>query len=239
MVEALRQHGFAGDVVVRVNASATPWHDEDMRAIVAAVPAAVLLPKVERPEDILGATAAMERLCASPDVRLWAMIETPRAVAAPLPLADTATKPGGRLDTLVIGANDLAKDTRVRPGADRARLVPWLMAAVAAARAAGIGILDGVYNGLDDDAGFRAECEQGRDMGMDGKTLIHPRQIGPCHEVFSPTDEEIAAARRIVDAFADPASRDAGVIRLDGKMVERLHAEAARRTLALAAMARR
>jgi citrate lyase subunit beta/citryl-CoA lyase len=114
------------------------------------------------------------------------------------------------------------------------------MASVAAARAAGVDILDGVYNALDDEAGFRAECEQGRDMGMDGKTLIHPRQIAPCHAVFSPSTDEIAAARRIVEAFEDPTNRDAGVIRLDGQMVERLHAEAARRTLAVAeAMARR
>jgi citrate lyase subunit beta/citryl-CoA lyase len=168
------------------------------------------------------------------------MIETPRAVAAPLPIAETAAQPGARLDVFVVGANDLAKDTRIRPRADRAFLVPWLMASVAAARAAGVDILDGVYNALDDEAGFRAECEQGRDMGMDGKTLIHPRQIAPCHAVFSPSTDEIAAARRIVEAFEDPTNRDAGVIRLDGQMVERLHAEAARRTLAVAeAMARR
>jgi citrate lyase subunit beta/citryl-CoA lyase len=240
LVSALEQGGFASEVIVRVNAAATPWHDEDMRAIIAAAPGAILLPKVERPEAVLAATETMERLGASQQVRLWAMIETPRAVAAPLPIAETAAQPGARLDVFVVGANDLAKDTRVRPRADRAFQVPWLMASVAAARAAGVDILDGVYNALDDEAGFRAECEQGRDMGMDGKTLIHPRQIAPCHAVFSPSTDEIAAARRIVEAFEDPTNRDAGVIRLDGQMVERLHAEAARRTLAVAeAMARR
>jgi citrate lyase subunit beta/citryl-CoA lyase len=234
VVAALGQGGFAGEVVVRVNAAATPWHAEDMRAIVAAAPAAILLPKVDRAEDILGATEAMDRAGGSPDVRLWAMIETARAVAAPLPIADTATRPGARLDVFVIGANDLAKETRVVPGADRALLAPWLMASVAAARAAGIAILDGVCNALEDDAAFRAECLQGRAMGMDGKTLIHPRQIAPCHDVFSPSADEIAAARRIVEAFEDPANRDAGVLRVDGQMVERLHAEAARQTLAIA-----
>ena len=133
-----------------------------------------------------------------------------------------------------MGTNDLAKETRARIVPGRAPMVPWLMDCVAAAHAYGIDILDGVYNDLGDAEGFARECAQARDMGFDGKTLIHPNQIGPCNAAFSPSADEVAQARKIIAAFDLPENRDKGVVQLDGRMVERLHADMARRTVAIA-----
>jgi citrate lyase subunit beta/citryl-CoA lyase len=133
-----------------------------------------------------------------------------------------------------MGTNDLAKDTRARLVPGRAPMLPWLMNCLAAARAYGLDILDGVYNDIGDAAGFAAECRQARDLGFDGKTLIHPRQIEPCNEAFSPTAEEVDAARKIIAAFDLPENENKGVLQVDGRMIERLHAEMARRTVAIA-----
>jgi citrate lyase subunit beta / citryl-CoA lyase len=135
---------------------------------------------------------------------------------------------------LVLGTNDLLKETRARPDAGRFAVVPWLSTCVLAARANGLDVLDGVYNDFKDEAGFRAECDQGRSLGMDGKTLIHPSQIAVCNEIFSPSDDEIAWSRSIIAAFDRPENAGAGVITLEGRMVERLHLEMARRTVAIA-----
>jgi citrate lyase subunit beta/citryl-CoA lyase len=166
--------------------------------------------------------------------RVWAMIETPIAIFNIQALAAEAHDSETRLAGFVMGTNDLAKETRARLVPGRAPMVPWLATCVLAARAHGLDILDGVYNDLNDPQGFESECAQARDMGFDGKTLIHPNQIGPCNAAFSPAADEVAQARKIIAAFDQPENRDKGVISLDGRMVERMHADIARRTVAIA-----
>ncbi len=162
------------------------------------------------------------------------MIETPTAIFNVQMLAAQARDSETRLAGFVMGTNDLAKETRARQVPGRAPMLPWLSQAVLAARAYGIDILDGVYNDLSDTEGFVRECEQARDFGFDGKTLIHPNQIEPCNRVFSPSAEEVAEARSMIAAFDLPENRDKGVVRIEGRMVERMHAEMARRTVAIA-----
>jgi citrate lyase subunit beta / citryl-CoA lyase len=217
------------ELVVRVNGADTPWGAADLAAMADAPFAAVLLSKVDGPADLIAARAAL----GEGGPALWAMIETPAAIHA-LP-AIAAAAAGCRLAALVAGTNDLAKALRCRPGAGRAPLLGHLAAIVLAARAAGLAALDGVSNVLDDPAAVEAEARQGRDWGFDGKTLIHPSQIAPAHAAFTPTAREVAAAARIAAAFDDPAAAALGAVRVDGAMVERLHAEDARRTLAMAA----
>jgi citrate lyase subunit beta/citryl-CoA lyase len=235
-VEAVRSGGFGGrEVVIRVNGAHTPWGAEDLAAAIAAVPDAILLPKVDGPGAIMVAARALREANAPPKTRLWAMMETPMAILSAGSIAATAADPDARLEALVMGLNDLAKETRARLTPGRSALAPWLAICVAAARAHGCDIIDGVYNDLSDPVGFKAECEQGRDMGLDGKTLIHPNQIETCNAVFAPTEAEIVTARAIVAAFALPQNAGKGVIQIDGKMVELLHEQMARRTLAVAA----
>ena len=162
------------------------------------------------------------------------MIETPIAVFNILALAAEAHDSEARLAAFVMGTNDLAKETRARIVPGRAPMIPWLMTCVAAAHAYGIDILDGVYNDLGNAEGFARECGEARDMGFDGKTLIHPNQVGPCNAAFSPAADEVALARTMIAAFDLPENQDKGVIQLDGRMVERLHADMARRTVAIA-----
>jgi citrate lyase subunit beta/citryl-CoA lyase len=162
------------------------------------------------------------------------MIETPIAVFNILALAAEAHDSEARLAAFVMGTNDLAKETRARIVPGRAPMVPWLMTCVAAAHAYGIDILDGVYNDLGNAEGFARECGEARDMGFDGKTLIHPNQIAPCNSAFSPSEADIAQARKIIAAFELPENHAKGVVQLDGRMVERMHADMARRTVAIA-----
>ena len=171
---------------------------------------------------------------AEADIRIWAMMETPLAMLNARDIAAAAREEGTRLAGFVMGTNDLAKDTRARLLPGRAPMLPWLMSCVAAARAYGIDILDGVYNDIGNAEGFAAECAQARDLGFDGKTLIHPQQIAPCNEAFSPSAEEVAWARKIIAAFDLPENANKGVISVDGRMVERLHADMGRRTVAIA-----
>lgn len=227
--------GFgAREVVVRINGLDTPWGQRDLAAVCPAAPDAILVPKIRNEQDVRAVLNAMERIGAPQRTRLWLMIETPLAVLNAQPIAATAAEPDARLSAFVLGANDLAKDTRVRVGAGRATILPWILQCVLAARAYGVDVLDSVYNDIADTDGFRDECAQGRELGMDGKTLIHPSQIDPCNAAFSPTPEEIAWAERVVAAFDAPENAGRGAISLDGRMVERLHAEAAGRVLALA-----
>ena len=163
------------------------------------------------------------------------MMETPNAILGAGQIAAVAADSASRLAVLVMGLNDLAKETRARLTAGRPTMTAWLANCVVAARAHGVDIIDGVYNDIKDLDGFKAECEQGRDMGLDGKTLIHPSQIDICNEVFAPTAAEVETARAIIDAFALPENQGKGVIQLNGKMVELLHADMASRTLAIAA----
>lgn len=227
LVGRVRGGGFGRrEVVVRVSAADSAAFDGDLAAALACRPDAVLLPKVDD-AAMLRATADRLAAAAAP-ARLWAMVETPRAILAVAAIA--AADP--RLACLVVGPNDLARLTGVamRPG--RAALVPWLMAVVTAARAFGLAVLDGVYNNFRDGGGFAAECAQGAELGFDGKTLIHPTQIEAANRAFSPAPAEFERARRIVAAYGDPANAGRGALSLDGEMIERLHLEQARQLLA-------
>jgi len=228
------------ELVIRINGLGTAWGEADLAAAAAAAPAAILLPKVSTPEDVLEAGRRLRALGAPETVRVWAMIETPLAILQAKDIAAVAQDGASRLDCFVMGTNDLAKDTRARLAPGRAAMMSWLMTALAAARAHGIDILDGVYNDLSDESGFRAECVEGRDCGFDGKTLIHPGQIAVANEIFAPSRDDIEGARDIVALFELPENAGKGAVSHNGRMVERLHAEMAQRTLALAeAIARR
>jgi citrate lyase subunit beta/citryl-CoA lyase len=212
------------EVVVRVNGLETPWIARDIAAIVASMPDAVLVPKISKPEDIRRARAALHAAQAPDGLALWAMIETPLAVLNAGAIAATAASNSGvPLDALVIGTNDLVRETGMRVGPGRAPLVPALVQCVLAARAYGIAVLDGTFNDLNNWDGFRSECQQGRDLGMDGKTLIHPRQVPIANEAFAPTADEVIWAEKVLAAFSKPENVSRAVISVEGKMVERLH----------------
>jgi citrate lyase subunit beta / citryl-CoA lyase len=234
IVAALKQGGFGRrEVIVRINGLDTAWWLDDL-AVAAAGPDAILVPKVSTPEQLREVARHLVGVRAEARVRVWAMMETPLAMLNARDIAAAAHDPSTRLAGFIMGTNDLAKDTRARIVPGRAPMLPWLMSCVAAARAFGIDILDGVYNDIADAEGFAAECAQAHQLGFDGKTLIHPQQIAPCNAAFSPTEEEVAFARKIIAAFALPENKGKGAIQVDGRMVEILHAEMARRTVAIA-----
>jgi citrate lyase subunit beta/citryl-CoA lyase len=220
--------------MVRINGLDTRWWVDDLTIVAAAKPDAVLVPKVSDPGQLQDLAARIVDMGTDPSVRVWAMMETPLAMLNVGEIAAAALDSETRLSGFVMGTNDLAKDTRARLVPGRAPMLPWLMNCVAAARAYGLDILDGVYNDLGDAEGFAAECRQACDLGFDGKTLIHPKQIEPCNTAFSPSDDEVAMARKMIAAFELPENRDKGVVQIDGRMVERLHAEMAQRTVAIA-----
>jgi citrate lyase subunit beta/citryl-CoA lyase len=235
VVAAVKQGGYGHrEVVIRVNAPDTPWGEADLAAACEAAPDAILVPKISDSSTLASIGHRLRRLGAPAKMRVWAMIETPLAILRCEEIARAARDVDTRLACFVMGTNDLAKETRTRQVPGRAPMLPWLATAVAAARAHDLDILDGVYNELQDEAGFRAECEQGRDLGFDGKTLIHPNQLGPANAIFAPPAEEVDEARAIIMAFARPENRGKGVISLGGRMVERMHADIAERTVALA-----
>lgn len=234
-IAAIRQADFGTrEIILRVNPLETPWGMADLHAALAASPHAILVPKVSHPGDIIGTAKIVKAAEAPPSIRLWAMIETPMGVINARDIAACAPDPDNRLSCFVLGTNDLLKESRARASNNRFAVVPWLAMTLVAARAYGLDVIDGVYNDFRDDAGFRAECEHGRTLGMDGKTLIHPSQVVPCNEVFSPTDEEVAWANKIIHNFEQPENARKGVITVDGKMVERLHLVMARRVAAIA-----
>jgi citrate lyase subunit beta/citryl-CoA lyase len=220
------------EVVIRVNALDTIWAEDDLRMAAAAGPDSVLIPKVNGPSDLVVAFAKLQTAGARQPIKLWAMIETPLAVLNLKEVAAAAQGTG--LSCCVVGTNDLAKDTRASVSGARFAITPWLSMTVLAARAAGIDVIDGVYNDFRDEAGFRAECEQGKALGMDGKTLIHPSQIAACNEVFSPSEQDVAWAEKVIAAFALPGNAAKGVITVEGKMVEQLHLAMAERVAAIA-----
>jgi citrate lyase subunit beta / citryl-CoA lyase len=227
--------GFgAREVIVRINGLDTQWWLDDLNAVGKAKPDAVLVPKVSMPNHLEDVAERLVDISADQKIRVWAMMETPLAMLNARDIAAAASDMETRLAAFVMGTNDLAKETRAKIAPGRAAMLPWLMNCVAAARAFGLDILDGVYNDLADAEGFSRECAQGRDMGFDGKTLIHPNQIGPCNAAFSPSAEDVAHAKNIIAAFELPENRDKGVVQLDGRMIERLHADVARRTVAIA-----
>ncbi|MGU3536262.1 HpcH/HpaI aldolase/citrate lyase family protein [Methylobacterium sp. A54F] len=233
---AVRERHFGRrEVVVRVNPLETAFGEDDLAAIAPAGPDAILVPKVHGPDALVAVGSRLRRLGAPLTTRLWAMIESPLAILHLDAIASAARDVDTRLACLVVGPNDLAKAARIRPGVPgRPALMPWLMGAVAAARAYDLDVIDGIYNAFRDAAGFEAECAQGRDCGFDGKMLIHPSQIEAANAAFGPSPETIAESEAIVAAFAAPENRGRGAIPFRDRMIERLHAEEARRVLALA-----
>jgi len=223
IAEALNKGGFGHRfMILRVNAADTQWHAEDMKLAASLNADAVLIPKINSAQDVVNARAKL------PDATLWAMMETPLAMLGAQSIASAG------LQGFVMGTNDLSKDTGARLIPGREPMLAWLSTCIAAARAYGLTILDGVFNSIEDAEGFVAECKQGRDLGMDGKTVIHPKQLEPCNTIFAPDADEVAFARKIIETFALPENASKGALRIDGKMVERLHADMAAKTVAMA-----
>ena len=235
--EALRDY-FLGhptskaERIVRINGLSSEWGGEDLLAARACKPDAILLPKVETPYDITGVAEILEETDASENIRLWAMIETPRGVLNADEIAELGLRSTARLDCFVVGTNDIARETGAKLIRGRAPFIPWLMQILLSARAGTLDVIDGVYNDFSDPDGFSDECTQAVQMGFDGKSLIHPSQIEPANAAFHPDENAIVEARSIVDAFSHAANKDKGVIALGGRMVERLHLEAAQKLLA-------
>jgi citrate lyase subunit beta / citryl-CoA lyase len=219
-------------LTIRVNGIGTEWHEADLRAAAEAGPDAVVVPKVNSAAEVAQLVATLERYGAPDHTRLWAMIETPIAILDVLSIARASE----RLTCFVMGTNDLVKELYAEHVPGRAPILPSLHTALLAARAAGISILDGVYNDVKDTEGFLAECDQGRQMGFDGKTLIHPGQVEGANAAFAPSEQAVEDARGLIQAFED-AQQDSvggsGVVTYNGRMVENLHVESARRTLSI------
>ncbi len=216
------------ELTIRCNGLDTPWGADDISAASKAKPSAVVIPKVDN-VDYLSDIAGLLDEGGATDTSIWAMIETPTAI---LDGRKIAAHP--RVSVLVMGTNDLAKELRAPLVVGRHPLVPHLATALLAAREAGKVILDGVYNDVRDPEGFLAECIQGAEMGFDGKTLIHPNQIEPCNDVWAPTEDEVDYARRVIASFAEAEADGRGVVTVDGRMIENLHVDNARHTLAVA-----
>jgi len=235
VVNTVKAGGFgAREVFIRVNGVDTPWHADDLAAAAHAAPDAILVPKISNPEMLEMIGRRLLDMGTDHKTRIWAMIETPLAIFNILSIAAEAKDSESRLSGFVMGTNDLAKDTRARLVPGRAPMLGWLSSCIAAARVYGIDILDGVYNDIGNADGYVAECKQGVELGFDGKTLIHPDQVAPCNAAFSPSPEEVALARKMIAAFDLPENKSKGVVSIDGRMVERLHADMARRTVAIA-----
>ena len=220
------------EVLVRTNGFDTVWGRADLEAAAKAGPDGVLIPKVNTAEDVEAASKALDEAGAADSVTLWVMMETPLAIFNAREIAESSD--WTRLAGLVMGTNDLAKEMHGQLEKGRMPFIGMLATCVLAARGYGLAVLDGVFNDLGDDRGFAEECRSGREIGFDGKTLIHPGQIEACNRVFAPSNDELQRAKRIVAAFEEPENQDKGVIRVDGQMVELLHADIARRTVAIA-----
>lgn len=220
------------EVVVRINDISGPWGEADLKAAAEAGPDAVLAPKVQSPGDVAHLSAMLDGLDAPEGMTLWAMMETPAAILHAEAIA--ATVRDTRLSAFVMGTNDLAKELLCALTPGRAPLLSALSLSVLAARAHGLAVIDGVFNNIQDTDGFIRECRQGAELGFDGKTLIHPTQIEPCNRIFAPDPDEVAFARRVIAAFDEPENAGKGVLKIEGRMVERLHAEQGRRLVAMA-----
>ena len=217
------------EVTIRANSIGTRWHDDDVRAIATSGAAAIVVPKVDTPEDVDRVADALSSADAPDDLLIWAMLETPLAVAnAP------AIAMHDRIAVLVMGTNDLVKELHAEFVPGRGPILTALSRCVLGARIGGKVILDGVFNDLDDADGFEAECVQGRDYGFDGKTLIHPKQLAPCNEVFAPSPEQVEQAREVIAAFEAAEAEGRGVVTVGGRMIENLHVEQAHATVAKA-----
>ena len=217
------------EITIRANGIGTPWHDDDLAAISAAGPDGVVVPKVNSAADVHAIEAALERHGAPDRTRIWAMLETPVAMLH----AEEICSASERLNVLVMGTNDLAKELHAQRVPSRDPLLGGLYLCLLAARASDKVILDGVFNDVKDDDGLIAECRQGRALGFDGKTLIHPGQVGHCNEAFSPDSDEVDLAVRIIAAFEEAERDGRGVVTVDGRMIENLHVDEARRVRAI------
>ncbi|MDX8443006.1 HpcH/HpaI aldolase/citrate lyase family protein [Mesorhizobium australafricanum] len=226
------------EMVVRINPLASEWGADDLLAVAGAEPDGILLPKIGTPRDILEAGDLLDDNFAPDSVKLWAMVETPKALLNIGAIAELGRDPASRLACFVTGTNDLVKSTGILATPDRRYLMPWLMQLVLAARAGGLDVIDGVANDFRDLDALARECAEAAAMGFDGKSLIHPNQIEPANRAFSPSPDRLAAARAIRDAFARPENAGKGVIAMDGRMVERLHLAEAEKLLAKAAAVR-
>jgi len=228
-VQAIKEGGFGRrELAVRINGLDTPWAGADLKALSAAGPDAVLVPKIADAGDVARYDS---RLSHAPDkTQLWVMIETARALFHLESIA--ASSKNTRLGAMVIGPNDLAKETGAQLGGGREPLWAAMSMTVAAARIYGVTALDGVYNNFKDDEGFAREAAQARAFGFHGKTLIHPAQVDPCNRAFAASDEEVEWARKVIAAFAGEGSETLGALQVDGQMVERLHLVQAERLLA-------
>jgi citrate lyase subunit beta / citryl-CoA lyase len=235
IAQAIAAKGFGKrEIWIRTNSLDTPWWRDDAAMAGQAGPDGILVPKISSVDDLSTIAARLNEVGADPSIKVWAMIETARAVLDADKLGATAHDPKIRLAGFVFGPNDIARETRIRMLPGRAAMLPMITHCILAAHAHGLEMLDGPYSDFSNARGFAEECAQGRDLGFDGKTLIHPSQIEACNATFTPPAEEVAEARRIVAAFDLPENAARGAIQLDGRMVERLHAEMAKRTIAIA-----
>ena len=216
------------ELAIRVNGIGSPWHDADLAAVANAGPDAVVVPKVGSADEVRALVAAMEAAGAPETTALWAMIETPVAVLHAEEIAGASE----RLTCFVLGTNDLYKELGATYAAGRAAVSASLQLVLLAARSAGVAVVDGVFNDVTDAEGFRLECQQGRDLGFDGKTLIHPGQVQPCNEVFAPSADQVEQARAVIGAFEAAVSEGRGVATLNGRLIENLHVDTARQVLA-------
>ena len=233
VVAAVKAGGYGHrEIVIRINGLDTEWGADDLKAAAAAGADAVLAPKVTTGDDIRTLDAALSEAGAPVDLDLWVMIEMPLAILNISEIAAAAN--GTRLTTFVMGTNDLAKETRARMTPDRLAFQASLSLSVLAARAHGLVAIDGVFNNIKDEDGLVAECEQGCDLGFDGKTLIHPSQLETANRVFAPSPADVEQAQAVIAAFADPENAGKGVLKVNGKMTELLHLEEARRTVDMA-----
>ena len=231
VVAAAQSKGYGKrEIAIRCNGLATPWGKADIAAIAKSGADAVLVPKVESAAEVANVVALLDAAGAPKSMAVWAMMETPKGILR----ADEIAGSHPRLTLFVMGTNDLVKDMRARHTPMRLPMVTALGLGMLAARAHGLTILDGVYNDIQDAEGFRAICQQGLEMGFDGKTLIHPSQVDPCNEVFAPSAAELEMAGKIVTAFKAAQAEGKGVVTVDGRMIENLHVEQAERALALA-----
>jgi len=235
IADAVAAKGFGRrEIIIRINGLDTPWWIDDIRMAAKAQPDGVMVPKVASVADLKTISDSVADMGGGMHIKIWAMIESPRAVLRAPEIAAAGSEADNRLAGFVIGPNDIARESRIRMVKGRAPMLSLLSSCVIAARAGGIEILDGVYNDFSDLDGFARECEQGRDLGFDGKTLIHPSQIEPCNTAFTPPADEVARARKIAALFDQPENAGKGAVQMDGQMVERMHMEMAKRTIAIA-----
>jgi len=235
IAQAIAAKGFGKrEIWIRTNSLDTQWWKDDAAMAGQAKPDGILVPKISTADDLNAIAARLTEVGADPSIKVWAMIETARAVLDADKLAACARDPKTRLAGFAFGPNDISRETRIKMLPGRAAMIPMITHCILAAHAHGLEMFDGPYSDFSNAEGFAQECAQGRDLGFDGKTLIHPSQIEACNAVFTPPAEEVAEARRIVAAFELPENAARGAIQLDGRMVERLHADIARRTIAIA-----